>query len=257
MHQAQATGSTSLPDTSCALDIKPTIQNGNSSSLHNGGGQSSAPKQREGTNATNNSSSANTNTNSNSNTTNHNQTQNSSSSGSRSSASHNAISAPSNHSNHSSHHSSSLLNGSSAGLFDGTAQTQYGSMAVGLCNGVAGNTSANSYDSSYASYAAHHHAAQHQAAAAAAAGMFQSSSMAAAAAARHHHHGMGSSGAGSSGMSGVGGSHGMSGSLTGNANNSGSSGDAKPSRTKPRTSAGKQDNISTHTHIHAQCYWCG
>ncbi|XP_075169535.1 GATA binding protein grain isoform X2 [Haematobia irritans] len=53
MHQAQATGSSSLPDTSCALDIKPTIQNGSTSSLHNGGGagggggQSSAPKQRE------------------------------------------------------------------------------------------------------------------------------------------------------------------------------------------------------------------
>uniref|UniRef100_A0A1I8NIT0 Uncharacterized protein n=1 Tax=Musca domestica TaxID=7370 RepID=A0A1I8NIT0_MUSDO len=63
MHQAQATGSSSLPDTSCALDIKPTIQNGSSSSLHNGasgaGGQSSAPKQREGTSTNNNSNNNN------------------------------------------------------------------------------------------------------------------------------------------------------------------------------------------------------
>uniref|UniRef100_A0A1I8P4Z5 GATA-type domain-containing protein n=1 Tax=Stomoxys calcitrans TaxID=35570 RepID=A0A1I8P4Z5_STOCA len=101
MHQAQVTGSGSLPDTSCALDIKPTIQNGSSSALHNGvgggagsGGQSSVPKQREGTsNATNNNSNnSNNNNNSNnsttnSNSTNHNQAHNSASSSSRSSAS--------------------------------------------------------------------------------------------------------------------------------------------------------------------------
>ncbi|XP_054089677.1 GATA-binding factor C isoform X2 [Zeugodacus cucurbitae] len=48
MHQAQSTGTTSIADTSCALDIKPAIQNGLGSLTHNGSQQSSAaPKQRE------------------------------------------------------------------------------------------------------------------------------------------------------------------------------------------------------------------
>ncbi|XP_075169479.1 GATA binding protein grain isoform X1 [Haematobia irritans] len=315
MHQAQATGSSSLPDTSCALDIKPTIQNGSTSSLHNGGGagggggQSSAPKQREGTTNTTNNNNNNSNNNnnnstanSNNNSANHNQTHNSTTSSSRSSASshsnnNNVNSATSNtnssnnnnntsssNSNHnttsSSHHSHSsgsashnaLLNGlgnAAGSIFDGSAQTSYGNLSssMGLSNGAggAGNSAANSYDGSYASYAAHHH--QQQVAAAAAAGMFQSSSMAAAAAARHHHHhshghghmhhhGGGSSGMGGSsslgssgggGMGGVGGSsHGMAGGLLGNVNSSSSSGgggggasglDVKPARTKPRTSA--------------------
>uniref|UniRef100_A0A0A1X6X2 GATA-binding factor C n=1 Tax=Zeugodacus cucurbitae TaxID=28588 RepID=A0A0A1X6X2_ZEUCU len=55
MHQAQSTGTTSIADTSCALDIKPAIQNGLGSLTHNGSQQSSAaPKQREGTNNNNN-----------------------------------------------------------------------------------------------------------------------------------------------------------------------------------------------------------
>uniref|UniRef100_A0A6P4ERW8 GATA-binding factor C isoform X2 n=1 Tax=Drosophila rhopaloa TaxID=1041015 RepID=A0A6P4ERW8_DRORH len=47
MHQ-QATGSTSLTDASCALDIKPSIQNGSASgSSGSGTTHTSAPKQRE------------------------------------------------------------------------------------------------------------------------------------------------------------------------------------------------------------------
>ncbi|XP_037891623.1 GATA-binding factor C isoform X2 [Glossina fuscipes] len=247
MHQAQATGATTLADTSCALDIKPTIQNSNSSSGHNGTAQSSAPKQREGTNNNNNQTSNNNNNsinnsnqNNNSIQTNHNQTHvpSSSSGGATTSASQNAA-----------HHS----NSSNTGLFDGVAQGHYGSLGssgLGSSNGVAGNTNNSNYDSSYVSYAAHHHAAaQHQAAAAAAAGMFQSSSMAAAAVARHHHHshhhhGMGSAGT-SSMAHGIGVGHGMSGALGGNSNSttgfsSGNSADVKPDvkpRTKPRTSA--------------------
>ncbi|XP_037825283.1 GATA-binding factor C isoform X1 [Lucilia sericata] len=281
MHQAQATGSTSLPDTSCALDIKPTIQNGSTSSTHNGSGQSSVPKQREGTNQTSNSNS-NNNSNNNNSTTNSNNTNNqhsnqthnnnnsnnqSSTSGSRSanntntqnvqSAANQNNNTSSLHNNNNNTNTNALLNSSSAaGLFDSSGQTHYGNLGqssgLGLSNGVAGNTSANSYDGSYASYAAHHHAAaQHQAAAAAAAGMFQSPSMAAAAAVRHHHHhhhhghhsmsasSVGSSGGMSSSVVGVGGggSHGMSGSLSGNGSNNGSNLDVKPARTKPRTSA--------------------
>ncbi|XP_061389763.1 GATA-binding factor C [Musca vetustissima] len=260
MHQAQATGSSSLPDTSCALDIKPTIQNGSSSSLHNGGGsggagaggQSSAPKQREGTTATN-SNSNNNNNNSTTNNNNANNTQHNSNN-----QTHNSASATSTVGGGASVSSSSnaLLNGlgnAAGSLFDGTAQASYGS-SMGLSNGTNVNSAANSYDGTYASYAAHHHAQQQVAAAA----MFQSSSMAAAAAARHHHHhshghhmhhhggaggGMGSMGGGLGGGAG-GSSHNMSGSsLLGNMGQSGGgggssgSGDIKPARTKPRTSA--------------------
>ncbi|XP_037943871.1 GATA-binding factor C-like [Teleopsis dalmanni] len=217
MHQAQVSGATSLSDASCALDIKPTIQNGSSGS-HNGSQQSSAPKQREGTN--------NTNNNNNNNTTNNHNAQNN---------------------NNNAGNTNSALNGS-GGLFDNTAQAHYANSLgnLGGCagvSGVAGSTGSSStgggYDGSYASYAVHHHAsaaaAHHQAAAAAAAGMFQSSSAAAAAAVRHSmsggghhgHHGVGSSG----GLGGIGG------------NSQNSVVDVKPARTKPRTSAGKQDKI--------------
>ncbi|XP_037943872.1 GATA-binding factor 2-like [Teleopsis dalmanni] len=211
MHQAQVSGATSLSDASCALDIKPTIQNGSSGS-HNGSQQSSAPKQREGTN--------NTNNNNNNNTTNNHNAQNN---------------------NNNAGNTNSALNGS-GGLFDNTAQAHYANSLgnLGGCagvSGVAGSTGSSStgggYDGSYASYAVHHHAsaaaAHHQAAAAAAAGMFQSSSAAAAAAVRHSmsggghhgHHGVGSSG----GLGGIGG------------NSQNSVVDVKPARTKPRTSA--------------------
>ncbi|XP_037923363.1 GATA-binding factor C isoform X2 [Hermetia illucens] len=66
MHQAQnSTTSVSVSDTSCALDIKPSIQNGT--------GSQSAPKQREGTSSNiNNSSSSNHNSHSSNNNNNNN-----------------------------------------------------------------------------------------------------------------------------------------------------------------------------------------
>ncbi|XP_050340358.1 GATA-binding factor C isoform X1 [Bactrocera neohumeralis] len=245
MHQAQSTGTTSIADTSCALDIKPAIQNGLGSLTHNGSQQSSAaPKQREGTNNNNNNtnnnnnntaSSSHNNNGSSNNNSNANNNNNNNSASSANNSSHNV------HAHSSSANTISALNGSS--LFDGTAQAHYANslgnsssssgLGVGLGgNGLTANSSLGSagssasamggYDGTYASYAAHHHlantsaaVAHHQAAAAAAAGMFQSSSMAAAAAARHsmsgghhtHHHMMGG-GASAGVSSGLGQSHG-------------------------------------------------
>lgn len=54
MHQAQASQTTSVSASeNCGLDVKPSLSNG-------GGGQSSAPKQREGTNSLVNSNSSGT-----------------------------------------------------------------------------------------------------------------------------------------------------------------------------------------------------
>lgn len=52
MHQAQSTSATSLSSENCALDVKPTIQNGVSQST---------PKQREGTASINNNTSSSNN----------------------------------------------------------------------------------------------------------------------------------------------------------------------------------------------------
>lgn len=54
MHQAQASQTTSVSASeNCGLDVKPSLSNG-------GGGQSSVPKQREGTNSLVNSNSSGT-----------------------------------------------------------------------------------------------------------------------------------------------------------------------------------------------------
>ncbi|XP_030370985.1 GATA-binding factor C [Scaptodrosophila lebanonensis] len=244
MHQ-QATGTTSLTDASCALDIKPALQNGVGVGISgSSASQSSAPKQREGSSSSNNNSNSNNN--------------NNSSSGSQAPQQQQQQQQQNSNNNNNSNASASSAS-TSNGLFDGTAQAHYANSQA-----VAAAAAANNYDSSYASY--HHAAAQHQAAVAAA-NMFQSSSVAAAAvrhsmgaaaaAAHHHHHshhhGVGASGSavgassghmhgGSGGAGGMGGMlgnglqpHGGNG---GNSNNNNSSSnDIKPVRTKPRTSA--------------------
>ncbi|XP_058975637.1 GATA-binding factor C isoform X1 [Musca domestica] len=164
MHQAQATGSSSLPDTSCALDIKPTIQNGSSSSLHNGasgaGGQSSAPKQREGT-STNNNSNNNNNNNNNSTTNNNatqhnNQTHNSSASSSaassvaassvsRSSASSHHTSSNQNNNNNSNVNNSANSNNTTPTAHHSAHSSSSGSSSNALLNGL-GNAAGSLFD---------------------------------------------------------------------------------------------------------------
>ncbi|KAH8347193.1 hypothetical protein KR059_006361 [Drosophila kikkawai] len=274
MHQ-QATGSTSLTDASCALDIKPSIQNGSANgSSGSGPSQSSAPKQREGTTtnpSSNSSSSQQQQQQSQQQSQQQQQQQGSSNSNNNASSNSSASSAAAAAAAAAASLSASAAAAatSSNGLFEGTAQAHYASQSNNG-GGSSGGSGSGGYDSSsYASY--HQAAAHHQAAAVAAANMFQSSSVAAAAVrhsmaaaqAHHHHHhhhsghhhsgsssgagmhslggsvtGMGSMSGGSGGGNGGGaGSGSLSGHGGGSAGNGNSGLDIKPVRTKPRTSA--------------------